>query len=81
MSVLDYYMKFKKLSKYAPSMPSNKKVVISYFLVGVSDDLVEQYRSSMIHYNMNISRLMVHAQQVEESRLRRKNKRRDRKVF
>ena len=28
----------------------------------------------LLHDNMNISRLMVHAQQVEESRLRRKNR-------
>ncbi|WP_353804798.1 hypothetical protein, partial [Acinetobacter baumannii] len=30
--------------------------------------------SSMLHVNMNISRLMVHAEQVEESRIRRKNR-------
>ena len=46
---------------------------MSLFLKGVSDDLVEECHSTMLHDNMNISHLMVHAQQVEYSRLKRKN--------
>ena len=52
---------------------SNPRDEISRFLTGMSDDLVEEFHSSILHYNMNISRLMFHDQQVEESRLRRKN--------
>ncbi|XP_069152792.1 uncharacterized protein [Solanum lycopersicum] len=35
---------------------------------GVSEDLEDEYRSSMLHDNMDLARLMVHAQQVEKSR-------------
>ena len=53
---------------------SNPRDEISRFLTGMSDDLVEEFHSSILHYSMNISRLMFHDQQVEESRLRRKNR-------
>ena len=33
----------------------------------MSNDLVEEYRAAMLHNDMEISHLMVHAQQVEES--------------
>ena len=38
------------------------------------DDLVEECYSDIIHDNINISLLMVHAQQVQETRLRRTNR-------
>ena len=40
----------------------------------VSKDSVEECHSAMCHDNMNISCLMVHAQQVEETRLKMKNR-------
>ena len=43
-------------------------------MTSVHDDLVEECRSVMLHDNMDISRLMVHTQQVEESRVKRKNR-------
>lgn len=72
MSVLDYSLKFTKLFKYAFSLVSSPMDEMSHFLIGMSDDLVEECRSSMLHDNKNISPLMVHAQQVEETRLRKK---------
>ena len=45
---------------------------MNHFVSGVFNDIVEECCSVMIHDNMDISRLMVHAQQVEESRLKRK---------
>ena len=44
------------------------------FLMGVYEDLVEECHLSMLHDNTNISPLMVHAQQVEETRLKMKNR-------
>ena len=57
--------KLTKLSTYAPLLVSNPRDEVSRFLMGVSNDLVEEFRLSMFYDNMNISRLMVHAQQVE----------------
>ena len=39
MSVHQYSLKFTKLSKYAPSLVSNPRDEMSYFVTGVSDDL------------------------------------------
>ena len=36
--------------------------------------MVEEFHSVVLHYNMNMSCIMVHAQQVEETRLRRKSR-------
>ena len=45
-----------------------------FLVAGVSEDLEEECRAAIFHDNMDPSRLMVHAQQVEESRLRRSNR-------
>ena len=74
MSVLDYSLKFTKFSKYAPSLVSNPRDEMSHFITGVFEDLVEECRSDISHDNINICHLMVHAEQVEETGLRRKNR-------
>ncbi|TMX02592.1 hypothetical protein EJD97_020914 [Solanum chilense] len=43
-------------------------------VTGVSDDLQEECHSTMLHGNINISHLMVHAQQLEETRAKRRSK-------
>ena len=68
MSVLDYSLKYTKLSKCAPSLVSHPTSEMSHFLKGVSNDLVEECRSAMLHVNMDISCLLVNAQHVEGSR-------------
>ena len=45
---------------------------MSRSLTGVYKDLVEEFYLDNLHYNITISRIMVHAQQVEETRLMRK---------
>ena len=47
-------LKFIKLSKYALSLVSNPMDEMSHFLTGVSNDLEEECRSSILHDNMNI---------------------------
>ena len=61
ISVLKYSLKYTKLSKYAPSLVSDIKDEISLFMASVSDDLKEECHSAMLHDNINISHLMVHA--------------------
>ena len=65
MIVLDYSIKFTKLSKSSSSLVSNARYEMSHFLMGVSDDMVEECYSAMLHDNMNISHLMVYDKQVE----------------
>ena len=70
MSVKEYSMKFVKLSKYAFSLVSNSRDEMSRFVTGVSEDLEEKCRPTMLHDNMDLGRLIVHAQHVKESRQR-----------
>ena len=39
----------------------------------MSKDLVDESRAAMLHDNMDLSNFIVHAQQVEESLLRKRN--------
>ncbi|XP_049406182.1 uncharacterized protein LOC125869789 [Solanum stenotomum] len=47
---------------------------MSHFVTGVPDAIEKECQASMLHENIDIFRLMVHAQQVEESRLRKRNR-------
>ena len=51
-----------KLSKYASSLVSNDRDKMSCFVTGVSEELEEEIRATVLHANMDISRLTVHAQ-------------------
>ena len=74
MSVKEYYLKFIKLYKYASSLVSNARNEMSHIVTGVTEELDEECRSTMLHNNMDLSRLMIHAQQIEEIRLRKRNR-------
>ena len=66
-SVHQYSLEFIMLSKYMPSLVSGPKDQISCFVMGVTEELQEECYSSMLHDNMNISRLMVHTIRIEEA--------------
>ena len=74
MTVREYFLKFVKLSRYATSLVSNSRDEMSRFLKGIAEDLEEECRAAMLHDNMDLSRLMVHVQQVEESRKRKQTR-------
>ena len=44
---------------------------MSRFLTKINRDLEEECRSAMLHDSIDLSRMMVHVQQVEESRKRK----------
>ncbi|XP_069151788.1 uncharacterized protein [Solanum lycopersicum] len=74
MGVLVYSLKFTQLSKYSPFLVSDPRDKMNRFVMGVSNDLQEECHSAMLHDNMTISHLMVHAQQVEDARAKRKSR-------
>ena len=47
---------------------------MSHFVMGVSDDLVEECHAEMLHDSMDISQLMVHPHQVENSMFKMQNR-------
>ena len=73
MSV-EYALKFSMLSRYAPSLVSNSREEMSRFVTGESDLVKEECRTAMLHGDMNISRLVVYAQSIEESKMTRLRK-------
>ena len=70
MIVQVYGLKFNQLSKYAPHMVVDSRAQMNKFLYGVSDLVKTECRNVMLLGDMNISRLMTHAQQVEGDKLR-----------
>ena len=60
--------------KYAPSLVSNPRDEMNHFAMGVPDELQEECHLAMLHENVNISRLIVHAPQVKEKNIQRKSK-------
>lgn len=67
---LTILFKIFKLSKYAFSLACNPREEISHSEIDVSDNLMDERREIMLHENMDISHLIVHAQHVVESRLK-----------
>jgi len=74
MSVNQYAFKFGQLSRYSPTMIADPRARISNFVSSVSDMLVKEYRTAMLIYDMDISHLMFHAQQLEEKKLKERSR-------
>ena len=71
MTVKEYSLKFVKLSRYDTSLVFNSRDEMSRFLRGITGDLEEECRFAKFHYNMELSRLMVHVQHVEDVQKKR----------
>lgn len=74
MSALEKSLKFTQLCKYAPSLVSYTRNKMSMFIIEISDHVKKEYHTTMLHDDMKISRLMVYAQFIEDSKLNRNNR-------
>ena len=52
---------FTLLSKYDPSVVSNPRDERSRFVTGFFDLVNDQCRKDIVHYDMNLSRIMMYA--------------------
>lgn len=60
--------------KYASSFVSNPRDEMNTFLMDVYELVKEEYRTTMLHYNMTLFRLIVYAQSIEESKVERRGR-------
>ena len=74
MSVKEYCVKFNQLSKYAPNMMADSRTSISKFLTRVSSYVVKECRSAMINREINLPRLMIHAQQIKSDKIKERER-------
>ena len=70
ISVQEYSLKFTQPSKYAPSRVSNPRSRMNKFVTGVSSWVEKDFRTTMLLNDMDLSRLMVYEQQIEECKIR-----------
>ncbi|WMV50725.1 hypothetical protein MTR67_044110 [Solanum verrucosum] len=67
---MEYALSFILLSKYGPSIVTDRRDKNSKFVLGVSDMIVKEYRTAILVHEMDISCLMVHTQQIKEEKLK-----------
>ncbi|KAH0781998.1 hypothetical protein KY290_001596 [Solanum tuberosum] len=70
LSVHEYSLKFTQLSRYALEMVADMRNKMILFVVGLSRLSSKEGKAAMLIGNMDIARLMVYIQQVEEEKLR-----------
>ena len=59
MIVEEYSIYFILKSKYSPSLVSNPRDEMSRFMTGISDIVKEESRTTMLHSDMTLYRIML----------------------
>ena len=80
MMVKEYSLKFTQLASYAPHVVVDSRDKMSNFVLGVNDSMVNKCRSAMLNSGMNLARIMTHAQQIEEQKIRTRESEQEIKV-
>lgn len=75
----EYNLKFIKLSRYAPEMVANMRVRMRKFVYGLGKHVQKESKAALLIPGMNISRIMVYAQQIEEDKRKDRDKQINRK--
>lgn len=68
MNVNEYALKFTQLSRYAPELVCNIRAQMRKFASGLLNELVLECKWVMLKKDMDIFRLVVYMQQVEEEK-------------
>ncbi|WMV54508.1 hypothetical protein MTR67_047893 [Solanum verrucosum] len=68
MSMKEYSLKFTQLSQYSPTMVADPRARMSKFVLGASVLMVKECLTAMLVKEIDVSHLMVHAQQIEEEK-------------
>lgn len=79
LTVHKYGLNFTQLSCYAREIVKDMSSRLSFFLAGLGRATRKKYRDTMMIGDMDISRLEVYVQQVEEEKLRDREEYRSKK--
>ena len=74
MNVKEYCLRFNQLSKYAPSMMADSRTMMSKFVTDVSSYVVKEYRSAILNREIDLSRLMINAQQIKADKVKERER-------
>lgn len=66
MTVKKYALKFHKLSRFAPELVSDIRAKMCNLTLGLSHELMLEYKDALLIKGMDISRLVLYMKQVEK---------------